>query len=128
MQAVHDNQRPTFKDLNSVAAHALASLLLPARGRVATPAAPTLLTGQGASSPSLKDPRCPANSLRSSGSSRGPRLSAGARAAQSNSAAQLSQIPSDLGRAFTMADMLCQVQTYEYSIPHILVHMLKVFT
>jgi hypothetical protein len=99
-QAVHNNSRPTFKDLNAVAAHSLASLLLPARQRsVASPVA----VSDGLCD-SVQDPRTAAHGAAH------PRLSPGMAAAHANSTAALAQLPATLGRRVVLADMLQQVR------------------
>lgn len=110
MQAVHDNPRPTFKDLNAVAAHALASILLPARTRgVASPAPSADATVAG------YDSRTPRSAMRHSPgaplSGTRPRLSPGMHAAHANTAATLAHLPEQLGRTVAMADMLKQVRS-----------------
>ena len=120
MQAVHSNTRPTFKDLNAVAAHALASLLLPARLRPVSPAA-TAAARQSAVGPagctensadSRTPPRKAASQLLQNSSGRRdctPRMSKSLTAAQANSAAALAHVPEQLGRGVVLGDILRQV-------------------
>jgi hypothetical protein len=110
---VHDNTRPTFKDLNAVAAHSIASLLLPARHRPISPAAQAAAHHAAASSDARTPPRASTSlaapaSGRRSGSA--PRMSPGLQAAQTNSAAALARVPEQLGRSVELGDILRQAR------------------
>lgn len=89
LQNVYGQVRPDFKDLNSVAAHALASLLCPSHLR------PTLLPAQ------------PHDITRTAGSNKHSR--APATPPPPNSAAMLSCMPTRLYRRLVLADVLSQV-------------------
>ena len=100
MQAVHNQTRPTFQDLNAVAAHALASLLCPARLR------PSAVDSEEVSTPTTPgDPRMTPPPLRNSTNRRSSLT-----APSPNSAQALSQVPVALGRFVTLGDILSQVQ------------------
>lgn len=88
MQNVHGQARPDLRDLNAVAAHALASLVCPSRLRETAV---------------LPQPRDVDNRM--------PRGHLGRCAIPpaSNSAAALSCLPSQLGRRVVMGDILGQV-------------------
>eukprot|EP00892_Ulva_mutabilis_P006400 jgi/Ulvmu1/4131/UM019_0110.1 len=88
---VHGQPRPDFRDLNSVAAHALASLLCPSHLRPHVP------------SPQLQDLRMPMHHR----SSRSPPTPP-----PHNSAAALTCLPSQLGRRLVLADILGQVAAH----------------
>ena len=113
MQNVHEIKRPTFHDLNRVAAHALASLLCPARHRPIRPTAdgPGNQT-PGRQPPGLSDMRTPPSS-RASGFPQSTRSSTYRVSPQSdgqhNSPAVLSHIPTQLGRQVMIADIVRQV-------------------
>jgi hypothetical protein len=92
MQMVHGQARPTFKDLNAVAAHALASLICPAR----------LRSSSAGSRDRLDDARMPPKRMPGIPGSR-------ASDAAHNSTAALAHLPAALGRQAVLGDILGQV-------------------
>ena len=128
VQAVHGNPRPSFSDLNGVAAHALASLLLPARSRPFAPGAALMsesidtIPAANPGTPPLRHatnhshktpPSSGASQLAMSArkSASGPRMSPGMQAAQANSPAVLASIPALLGSTQGLADIVQQVSS-----------------
>jgi hypothetical protein len=99
MQKAHRVTRPVFRDLNTVAAHSLASLLCPAHLRPISQA--PSYPGQGTAGQHT-DSRC---QPRASQRPAAPRASD-----QPNSVAALAHTSAHLGRRVCLGDVLCQVQ------------------